>query len=145
MHRLFALRSLSLSVFTKQKQSASFSTSLLFDDTQLQVRFLYFIFIHFEFQLRLLIVLLLPFFFPCFHSLKKVLDSLPKKTLLDTRPKLTKQILSPRFNHLIFMTVILLELCATSFWLCLILFQEVNLWKLMGDFNLHGITAPGIV
>lgn len=22
--------------------------------------------------------------------------------------------------------------------------QEVNLWKLMGDFNLHGITAPGI-
>lgn len=21
--------------------------------------------------------------------------------------------------------------------------QEVNLWKLMGDFNLHGITAPG--
>ena len=23
------------------------------------------------------------------------------------------------------------------------LFQDVNLWKLMGDFNLHGITAPG--
>lgn len=23
--------------------------------------------------------------------------------------------------------------------------QEVNLWKLMGDFNLHGITAPGRV
>ncbi|MCD7453683.1 2-methylacyl-CoA dehydrogenase, mitochondrial [Datura stramonium] len=21
--------------------------------------------------------------------------------------------------------------------------EEVNLWKLMGDFNLHGITAPG--
>lgn len=21
--------------------------------------------------------------------------------------------------------------------------QDVNLWKLMGDFNLHGITAPG--
>lgn len=23
--------------------------------------------------------------------------------------------------------------------------QDVNLWKLMGDFNLHGITAPGKV
>lgn len=23
------------------------------------------------------------------------------------------------------------------------MFQDVNLWKLMGDFNLHGITAPG--
>jgi isovaleryl-CoA dehydrogenase len=21
--------------------------------------------------------------------------------------------------------------------------QEVNLWKLMGDFNLHGLTSPG--
>jgi hypothetical protein len=21
--------------------------------------------------------------------------------------------------------------------------QDVNLWKLMGDFNLHGITVPG--
>jgi hypothetical protein len=25
------------------------------------------------------------------------------------------------------------------------LFQEVNLWKLMGEFSLHGITAPGRV
>ncbi|KAJ0550938.1 putative isovaleryl-CoA dehydrogenase [Helianthus annuus] len=25
---------------------------------------------------------------------------------------------------------------------CLWIIQEVNLWKLMGDFNLHGITAP---
>ena len=23
--------------------------------------------------------------------------------------------------------------------------QEANLWKLMGDFNLHGITIPGKV
>lgn len=25
------------------------------------------------------------------------------------------------------------------------LFQGINLWKLMGEFNLHGITAPGRV
>lgn len=25
----------------------------------------------------------------------------------------------------------------------MIFVQEINLWKLMGDFNLHGITAPG--
>ncbi|XP_044479813.1 isovaleryl-CoA dehydrogenase, mitochondrial isoform X1 [Mangifera indica] len=83
MHRLFALRSLSLSVFTKQKQSASFSTSLLFDDTQLQF--------------------------------KESVGQFAQENIAPHASKIDQTNSFPK---------------------------EVNLWKLMGDFNLHGITAP---
>lgn len=41
MQRIFAARSRCASLFTRQKQYASFSTSLLFDDTQIQVSLYY--------------------------------------------------------------------------------------------------------
>ncbi|KAJ0083526.1 hypothetical protein Patl1_30738 [Pistacia atlantica] len=83
MHRLFGLRSLRPSVFTKQKQSASFSTSLLFDDTQLQF--------------------------------KESVGQFAQENIAPYASKIDQTNSFPK---------------------------EVNLWKLMGDFNLHGITAP---
>ncbi|KAL0390132.1 UNVERIFIED_CONTAM: Isovaleryl-CoA dehydrogenase, mitochondrial [Sesamum calycinum] len=85
MQKLFAVRSLTSSLFKKHSRhaAAAFSTSLLFDDTQKQFK-----------------------------------ESVAQFAQENIAPHASKIDRSNYFP------------------------EEVNLWKLMGDFNLHGITAP---
>ncbi|KAK9124312.1 hypothetical protein Sjap_013914 [Stephania japonica] len=83
MHRFYAVRSLSGLLLRKQRQTACFSTSLLFDDTQIQF--------------------------------KESVAQFAQENIAPYAAKIDRTNYFP---------------------------EEVNLWKLMGDFNLHGITVP---
>ncbi|PON35301.1 Cyclohexanecarboxyl-CoA dehydrogenase [Parasponia andersonii] len=86
MQRVLGASSRWVSSFGRQRQIASFSTSLLFDDTQVQF--------------------------------KESVSQFAQEKIAPHASKIDQTNSFP---------------------------QDVNLWKLMGEFNLHGITAPGSV
>ncbi|KAL8170221.1 hypothetical protein V2J09_022025 [Rumex salicifolius] len=121
MQRLFAARKLlSSTLLTRNPRcAASFSTSLLLDDTQLQRLFA---------ARKLLSSTLLTRNPRCAASFSTSL-------LLDDTQLQFKESVSHFAQENIAPHAA--EIDRTNYFP-----KEVNLWKLMGDFNLHGITAP---
>ncbi|KAF7134716.1 hypothetical protein RHSIM_Rhsim08G0043300 [Rhododendron simsii] len=110
MQRLRSVRYLTSFLIGKETQRASFSSSLLFDDTQIQFK-----------------------------------ESVAQFAQENIAPHASRIDQTNYLPEVVRISSLILETTCPVFYVLNLFyfqFQGVNVWKLMGDFNLHGITAP---